>query len=175
MLRDLRSLIALTLFAGATACTEPLAPPTGPDGVPVQASADIVRGTGVFTFDGLAWFECAGETVRSVVYAPYTYQLVQMPTGEYVYTERWDTDNVTGTLYGQESGHVWTRQHNISPYIERSTGGGMAHFTFTALFVSETAPTIQVQQIFHVSRSATGDITAQKVELRCVRRSAGRN
>jgi hypothetical protein len=96
------------------------------------------------------------------VYAPFTYRLILTPRGDFVYVEHWDTEAVTGTMIGLDSGIVWTRTKNLSPYIVRSTGGGMEHYTFKGTFVSDHGPTIEVHEVYHVSYDANGEL---RVEL----------
>lgn len=150
------------------ASTEP-APTDAP--APLDRTADagavVEEGTGVFTFDGVFFFDCVGEDIRSVVYAPYTYHLVQMPNGDFLYQETWDTEAVTGTLTGQTSGIVWQRTNNVSPLIQRSTGGGMLHYTFKGDFESELGPDLKVHEIFHASWNAGGELTAEQYHFNC--------
>ena len=125
--------------------------------------ATIETGSGVFIVeDVLEWFEPVGEEVLISVYAPFTYRLILTPRGDFVYVEQWDTEAVTGTMIGIDSGIVWTRTKNLSPYIVRSSGGGMEHYTFKGTFVSEDGPTIEVHEVYHVSYDANGEL---RVEL----------
>ena len=164
-----RSGFAWILLAVAAGCSDhPASLATAPVSLDA-AGATVETGSGVFTFDAVVPFKCTGENVRSIVYAPYSWRRVQLPSGEYVYVERWDTDAVTGTLIGQTTGTIWVRTHNVTTLVERSTGGGMLEYTFSGTFVSETAPLIRVSEIFHVSRDASGRLTAQFSELSCVR------
>lgn len=134
-----------------------------------DAGAIVEAGTGVWEFEGTGFFECAGEEVLSIVHAPFTYHLVEMPSGDFVYQETWDTDAVTGTVTGLESGIVWERTNNVSPMVIRSTGGGMIHYTFKGDFVSDEGPNLQVVEIFHLSSNASGELTTEFYDLRCVR------
>lgn len=129
--------------------------------------AVIERGAGLLTFDAVVPFSCAGEDVRSIVYMPYEYQKVLLPTGEYVYHDRLITELVTGSLIGQSSGTVWTRTENRAVTQDHSTGGGSYHYSFTGTFISETGPTIEVHELFMVMRNANGELTVDRKELRC--------
>ena len=121
--------------------------------------ATIETGSGVFVVeDEVVWFEPVGEYVLVSVYAPFTYRLILTPRGDYVYVEHWDAEAVTGTMEGLSSGIVWTRTKNRSPYIVRSTGGRMEHYTFKGTFVSEDGPTIEVHEVYHVSYDANREL-----------------
>ncbi len=100
--------------------------------------------------------------VHNVFQVSYRYTLVILPTGEYVYRELWPYGTI-GTITGLSSGTVWTRTE-VSPYVERSTGGGMVTWTGHVRFVSETGPTIDVNESFHLSSNANGDVTADHYE-----------
>lgn len=175
------ALLALAVAGTLAACGEardPVSPTSsdaaasdGPELVTgtADAGAIVEKGTGVWTFEGTGYFECVDEVVLSIVSAPYTYQLVEMPSGDFVYRETWDTDAVTGTVTGLESGIVWQRTNNVSPMVVRSTGGGMTRYTFKGDFVSDEGPDLKVVEIFHLSSNASGEITTEFYDLRCVR------
>jgi hypothetical protein len=172
MQEAMKRAVILGLFASA-ACADgptPLAPEAEINGGDVAlATASAVKGTGVFSLDQYVFFECAGEVVHNVFQVPYTFHRVVTPSGDYVYVEQWDGREATGTLTGLTTGTVWTRARMVSPYIERSTGGGMTHFVGRVTFTSATAPNIEVREVFHISRNASGEITSQHYELRCIK------
>lgn len=159
---------ALAVIGSLVACapgSDPVAPEE--DGVSLS-QASVTNGTGTFSFDKTQWWDCAGEMIHNVFQISYSYTLVLLPTGEYVYRELWPYGAV-GTITGLSSGTVWTRI-TVSPYVERSTGGGMVTYTGLVKFVSETGPTIQVHESFHVSNNANGEVTADHDEFDCKQR-----
>lgn len=166
-------LFSLLLFALILACSDgggPLAADrTTADLLPVQS--DVVEsGTGVFTFNGInPNLACIGEGVRSVVHAPYHYKVHTTPSGNTVYVELWDHKSVTGTLTGLTTGTVWTRTRTVSPFIDVSTGGDsrMTMYIVRATFVSETGPTIEAKEVFHITRDASGRVTSEHYSFRC--------
>lgn len=182
MLKKNHALLALAAAGILAACDEadgPLSPENqessvydGPELVTAEPNAGAVleEGTGVFTYDQVIYFACVGEDVRSIIHAPYTYRVVESPSGNNVYVELWDTDAVTGTLIGQTSGIVWSRINNVSPLVQRNTGGGsgMLHYTFKGDFESDVGPYLKVQQVFHMSWNASGELTADFSKSRCV-------
>ena len=164
MARNIR-ILTVAIAAAAAACSDS-AGPADPV-APIQMNATTTKGTGVFAVDNVVFFPCVGETVHTVLNAPFTFYLVTLPSGEYVYHDHWDTQAVTGTLTGLTSGTVWTRDRFRSPFMDRSTGGGTTHWTSTGIFVSETGPTLQINEVFHVSRNAAGEIKVLKHEFNC--------
>jgi hypothetical protein len=156
--------LGTVILVAVAACSDS----TGPEAVPsVQSSANVTTGTGAFTADNIVFFPCVGEVVHTVVNAPYTFYRVTLPTGEYVYHDHWDTKAVTGSLVGQTSGTVWVRDRNHATVIDRSTSGGMLHFTFSGIFVSDTGPTLLINEVFHTSRNAAGEIVAERYAFNC--------
>lgn len=177
LLRQLSPLVlAIALLAACGEGIDPLSPESAdataidaPEIVTAVANGGAVveRGSGVFTFDGIQFLDCVGEDVRSIVYAPYDFVLVETPTGDFVYHELWDTEAVTGTLIGQTSGIVWERTDNVSPMTIHSMGGGLIHYTFKGRFESDVAPDLKVREVFHLSRNAAGDLTAAFYKPSC--------
>jgi len=170
-------LAVLALFVACGESTDPVSPEAAAENPELvsgtaDAGALVEEGTGVFTFDDIVFFDCVGENVRSIVYAPYTYRLIQMPSGGFVYQETWDTGAVTGTLIGQTSGIVWDRTNNVAPFIERSTGGGsgMIHYTFKGDFESDVGPDLKVHEVFHLSWNASGELVAAFYKPKCVQK-----
>jgi len=175
------ALLALAALGLVLACGESTGPlsPVNPDlsagegpefvNATADAGATVEEGTGVFTFDGIVFFDCVGEDVRSIVYAPYTYRITETPGGNLIYRETWDTEAVTGTLIGQTSGIVWQRTNNVSPLVQRSTGGasGMFHYTFKGDFESDVGPDLKVHEVFHLSWNAAGELTAEFHKANC--------
>src|SRR5688500_17157543 len=149
--------VLTTIIVVAVAGCSDTTGPNNPEAQP-QRSAIRTSGTGVFTVDAVTWHPCLGEVVHTVLHAPYTFHLVRNPNGEYVYHEQWDSHAITGTVTGLTSGTVWTRERFVSPYTERSAGGGMTHYTFGGFLVNESGVTVQVREVFHVSRNATGEL-----------------
>ena len=171
MFRSHRSFLSLS-FVVILACSDgggPLAADRSiAERLPVQG--DIVQaGTGVFTFEGIVPLDCIGESVHDIVSAPYTFHLITTPSGNSIYVEQWDRENVTGTLVGLTTGTVWTRVNTVSPFVDRTTGGAssMTAFVAQAEFVSETGPTFIGRDIFHISRDANGRVTSEFHEFRC--------
>jgi hypothetical protein len=162
------SLLAAGLLA---ACSEPVtAPPSADlalDAAPAASAASMTTGSGVFTYDGIAWVGCINEEAHSVVSAPYTYHLVQTANGDEVYIEQWDKTAITGSLTGLSSGHYWTRVDNVSPMVIRSAGGGMMQYTFKGTFVSETGPTLEWTEVYHISSNANGRLVVDKYRANC--------
>ena len=158
-----RVLITLIVVAAA-GCSDSTGPVAD---VSAQFEASAVTGTGAFTADNVVFFPCVGEVVHTVVNAPYTFRLLTLATGEQVYHEHWDPHAVTGSITGLTSGTVWTRDRNRSALIDRTTGGGMLHFTFTGIFVSDTGPTLRINEVFHTSRNAAGELVIEKYEFNC--------
>lgn len=156
------------LLAVSAACADATAP--APDIVNGRASfqgATVERGEGMFTFNRVHFWACVGERVHNVVAIPLTWQRVLLPNGDYIYHEIVPAAEGVGTITGLTSGHVWRRDVLAAPYIERSTGGGMTHWIYRGRFVSETGPTLEVREVFHVSANANGEITAQHHEVEC--------
>lgn len=151
------------------ACSEG-APPS-PLAAPLVRQADaatVTSGTGVYVFQAdVPFHECVGEVVRADVRAEYTYRLVRTPKGDALYVERWTPQSTTGTLTGLTSGHVWVRTRTVSPFISHTVGGGVTHYTFRGTFVSETGPTLEVREMFHVSADATGTVRVERVQMKC--------
>lgn len=170
---------ALCLVLTMAACTENEAPTSlepsdvltaqqRPAAVVETGNGAVVeRGEDVFTFDQIIWLECVGEYVRAIVYAPYSYHLVLTPTGDFIYHDLWKPQDITGTLTGQSSGIIWTRARNVSPFISRSTGGGMEHMVGTVLFTSETGPDLLIHEVYHSSQNANEEVTAEFYLSRC--------
>jgi hypothetical protein len=129
------------------------------------APAVVEKGTGVLEIDQVFFLDCFGEWVHEIGSVTYNYHRVQLPNGNYVYHDLWL--KLASTSYGLESGHVWTINKNVSPYIERSTGGGMTHFTAQTTGVSETGPTIELRNVFHISFDANGELKVDRLEIRC--------
>lgn len=174
MIRLFRTLATVCLVAPiAAACDGPIAP-TAPGSVElaprVASAAAVATGTGTFTYSGVSYFGCAGEDVLSVVNAPYVYRTVQTPNGTSLYVERWLTDQVTGTLTGQTTGTVWTREGNVTVYVERHGSGDLAKYAFRGYFTNPNGDRIDVNELFHVSVSANGEQTVDKYEFNCRRR-----
>ena len=171
MFRSHRSFLSLS-FVVILACSDgggPLAADRSiAERLPVQG--DIVQaGTGVFTFEGIVPLDCIGESVHDIVSAPYTFHLITTPSGNSIYVEQWDRENVTGTLVGLTTGTVWTRVNTVSPFVDRTTGGASSMTTYVARaeFVSETGPTFIGRDIFHITRDANGRVTSEFHEFRC--------
>jgi hypothetical protein len=159
--------LAITGCSQRNAIVDPksdVASPKGPSGV----GTVVASGKDIFVFDGVVSFGCAGELVHSVVNAPYEYQIIERPTGEYASIVSWDADQITATLTGMTTGMIWTRERNHSPDIRRFTGGVTARYTLDGIFVSETAPTFDIQEVFEVTRNEIGVITDTRSRiLRC--------
>ena len=133
-----------------------------------HSAATITSGTGTFSFDRVHYWGCVGEMVHNVFQVSFTWTKVETPTGEYLYREPWHVNGVVGSITGLSSGTVWLREHVVSPYIERSMGGGMVEYTGHVRFVSETGPTIQVNELFDVSSNANGETTVDFYKSDCV-------
>jgi hypothetical protein len=163
-----RILTGFALAAGSTGCGEShtTRPLRFTDAAPASF-AQVEHGTAVFNFNRTHFFGCAGETVRNVFSVTFSYTRVRLPTGEYVYRELWPRQDAVGTVTGLSSGHVWQRNNLPSPYVERSTGGGMTHFTSHVRFVSETGPTLIVREVFHMSRNASGELVVDEYKASC--------
>lgn len=130
------------------------------------SSANVTNGSDTFVFDQTHYWGCAGEMVHNHFEVTYDYTLVELPTGEHVYRALWPT-GVLGTITGLSSGTVWVRERTLAPQIQRSTGGGMESYTVLAWFVSETGPTIQVHENYHLSANANGEVTADVYSSDC--------
>lgn len=157
------------LLAGAVACGAgtDLTEPNPRASRPPSFSASVQSGISTFSFDRVHWWGCIGERVHNVFVVTYSYTLVQLPTGEFVYRELWPNGGAVGAVTGLTSGHVWTRDSGPSPYIESSTAGGRTTFTGLVRFVSETGPTIEVREVFHLSRDASGEIRVDEYMASC--------
>lgn len=171
MKRLLRTLVTIAVLAPLASACDGSAPPTAP-GTTALASgtanaADVSTGTGTFTHSAVGYFSCAGEDVLSVVNAPYIYRTVQTPQGTFLYVERWLTDQVTGTLTGQTTGTVWTREGNVTVYVERHGSGDLARYAFRGYFTNEAGDRILVNELFHVSQNVNGELTVDKYEFNC--------
>ena len=135
---------------------------------PASRSASITDGTGSFSFDRVQYWDCAGEMVHNVFQVSFNWTRVDLPTGDYLYREPWHVNGVSGSITGLSSGIVWLREHMISPYLERSMGGGMVEFTGHVRFVSENGPNIQVNEVFVVSSNANGEQTVDFYRSDCI-------
>ena len=135
---------------------------------PASRSASITEGTGTFSFDRVHYWACIGEMVHNVFQVSFEWTKVELPNGEYLYREPWHVLGVWGTITGLTSGTVWYREHGISPSIERSMGGGMYEYTGHVRFVSETGPTILVNEVYHLSSDANGKTTVEFYNAECI-------
>ena len=160
----------LPLILVAAACADFTAPEPSlraNDHPALMQGASVTRGTGVLRFDRVHFFACVGERVHNVFAIPYEFMLVQLPNGNHIYHELVPAAEGVGTITGLTSGHVWRRDVQSSPYFERSAGGGMTHWTYTGRFVSETGPTLQVHETFHLSANAQGEATVLHHDVQC--------
>ncbi len=128
--------------------------------------AQVESGTGVFTFDGTFYWECVDEVVHVIVYAPYTYRLITLPSGESIYQEHWDTENVFGTLEGLETGLTWQREHVVTPLV--MVRDQVVHYTLNQVFVCDgDGPDVRVHEVYHRSLDGDGDVVAEWDKFRC--------
>lgn len=167
-----RTLIVFGIAGLSAACDKAITGPTQlatARSAPVSRSAaSVTDGTGSFSFDAVHYWSCAGEMVHNVFQISFTWTKVELPTGEYVYREPWHVNGVSGSITGLSSGTVWLREHMVSPYIERSMGGGMVEYTGHVRFVSETGPTIQVNEVFVLNSNANGEPTVDFYNAECI-------
>ena len=124
----------------------------------------VEKGTGVLNFESENYNECVGEVLYEIASITYDYHMVTTPNGEYVYHDLWL--NLSSTLIG-ESGTVWTLKKNVSPFVDRSTGGGATHFTARTTYVSDTGQTLELRSVFHISFDANGELKVERGEFRC--------
>jgi hypothetical protein len=129
------------------------------------APAVVEKGTAVLYLEGDVYSDCFGEVMHFNHVIPYRYHRVQLPNGNYVYQELWIDSTLTAV--GLETGTVWTAEKNVSPYIERTTGGGMVHFTDMVTWVSDTGLTIELRSVLHLSFDANGELRVDRLEFRC--------
>jgi len=121
-----------------------------------------------FTVDFVDYFPCVDEVVHVTSFVPLDFQVVQTSSGNEIYFDRIDSERITGTIEGLTSGRIWVRSRNASALVERSTGdGGMLHFTFKGDWVSDNAPDLKVNEIFHASWNAGGELTAEQYRFNC--------
>lgn len=163
-----RALLTL-LLAGLASCAPgpEVTEPTPGELGQVSLSATSTKGTATFNFDQVHFWDCIGEDIHNVFQVTYDYTLIQLPSGEYVYRELWPNGKAVGTVTGLTSGHVWQRNIQASPFVDRSTGGGMTHWTYQGRFVSATGPTIDVHEVFHLSRDANGEVRVDSFKSSC--------
>jgi len=176
-LRQLSPLVLAIALLAACGGNDPLSPEstesTGIDAPEVvnavaNESAVVERGETSFTVDFIDYFPCVDEVVRVTSFVPLDFQVVQTSSGNVIYRDRIDSEGITGTIEGLTSGRIWVRSRNVSTLVERSTGdGGMLHFTFKGDWVSENAPDLKVNEIFHASWSAGGELTAEQYRFNC--------
>jgi hypothetical protein len=123
----------------------------------VESGYDVMGGSGEED-----WTHIVGEPIAFWLHAPFTWRLVTTPRGETVYHLKWDSAAVEGTLTGLWTGTEWVRTKAAANLTTRSMGGGMTHITCKNTFVSETGPTIEVREVYHISWDANGEL---RVEL----------
>lgn len=167
--------LAITGCSQRNAVVEPNSDRTSP-AEPSGVGTVVASGKDIFVFDGVVLLDCAGELVRSIVNAPYDYQIIKRPTGENASIVSWDTDQITATLTGMTTGMIWIRERNHAPDIRRFTGGLTTRYTLDGIFVSKTkpfsgthlqAPTFDIQEVFYVTRNEFGVITDKRLRIRC--------
>lgn len=129
------------------------------------APAVVEKGEGVLNIEEEFFQECFGEVLHSIGTIPYTYHRVQLPNGKYVYHDLWL--NPTFVAVGLDTGTIWTLAKNVSPFIDRTTGGGMTHFTAMGTWVSDAGEKIELRNVFHVSYDANGNLKVDRLEIRC--------
>lgn len=178
LLRQLSPLVlAVALLAACGEGNDPFSPEPSdataidaPEVVTAAANGGAVveRGETSFTVDFVDYFPCVDEVVHVTSFVPLDFQVVETSSGNVIYHDRIDTDEITGTIEGLTSGRIWVRSQNVSALVERSTGdGGMLHFTFKGDWVSENAPDLKVNEIFHASWNASGELTAEQYRFNC--------
>lgn len=155
----------LAVVLGGCRDEEPItAPVADPD--KGGGGAQVERGTGVFTFEDTYYWQCVDEVVHIVLYAPYTYHLVILPSGETIYHEHWDTENVVGTLEGMETGLTWHREQVVSPFV--MIRDQVVHYTFNNVFVCDgDGPDIRVHEVYHRNLDGQGNVIADWTKFRC--------
>lgn len=158
--------LSVAAAVGCSAASDVFAPARAPEPTRLS-SATTERGTGTFGIDATFFWACAGEVVHNVFEVTFAYSRVVLPNGEYLYHEVWPNSTGVGTLTGLSTGTVWRRDVQSSQYIERSSGGGLVAYTYKGLFVSETGPTLDVQEVYHLSTSANGSVTVDNYSFTC--------
>lgn len=134
------------------------------------AGAVTDKGTGELSIivDEPFYWQCAGQQVTQTITGTFSYHSVLTPSGMTQYHELW-LKGITGRVEGAD-GTVWIRTGNVSPYVELRNADGtlrMVQFTFKGEFVSETAPTIKVWQLYHLTIDANGELRIELSESRC--------
>jgi hypothetical protein len=157
----------LLLLLGGCGGDDPVtAPATDLDKGENGNGAWVETGTGIFNFDGTFYWECVDEVVHVLVYAPYTWRLVHLPSGETIYHEHWDTENVVGTLEGMETGLIWHREHVVTPLV--MVRDQVVHYTLNQVFVcAGDGPTVRVHEVYHRNLDGSGEVVQEWDKFRC--------
>lgn len=129
------------------------------------APAVVEKGEGVLNIEEEFFLECFGEVLHSIGTIPYTYHRVQLPNGNYVYHDLYL--NPTFVAVGLDTGTIWTLAKNVSPFVDRSTGGGATLWTSMQTWVSDAGEKVEVRNVFHVSYDANGNLKVDRLEIRC--------
>ena len=128
------------------------------------APAVVEKGEGSLAFDEHFYSDCLGEWAYEIASVTYNYHLVLTPKGDYVYRDLWlNLSSVVTT----ESGTVWTLKKNVSPFVDRSTGGGGTLWTTQLTYVSDTGQTQEIRRQFHISFDANGALRVDRFTERC--------
>lgn len=129
------------------------------------APSVVEKGSGVVDDAGGYYNECLGQNITWWVHAPYTYHVVTLANGDYVYHDMWFKD-VTGEILAQD-GTVWTRTGQVSPFVDKTTGGGATHYTSRVTFVSEDGRKMEIRATVHVNFDANGKLRANFEFINC--------
>ena len=128
------------------------------------APAVVEKGTAHFAVEADFPIDVLGEDVHLSWSVSYNYHVVTTPGGDTVYHELWLNPSATLTA---ESGTVWTLKKTVSPFINRSTGGGMTQFTERSTYVSDTGQILELRNKFQISFNANGELKIDRFEVRC--------
>ena len=157
-------LVTPLLSCGDAAGPGPTAPPLA---AVAAAGATQEKGVGLFESSGTGFNECLGEVTSARIAIPYTYHATTTPSGNTIFVDHFIPGAANGTLVGLTTGRVWTMRRNISPEVIRTTAGEMYHAVANIWWESETGPDVQYHNSYHIVQNASGDITVERLVIRC--------
>ena len=159
---------SLLLLVAATSCREIAAPPDPSAAVSLAAAAAIQeKGEGVFVQAGVFDMPCLDEPVELLIVAPYTYHVVETPTGHRIFTDLIHHGAGTGTAVGVNSGRTWAVELITGPEVIRVSAGEAYHGIGISRFVREGGPNFRIFTSYQIVQNANGVITTERLTVRC--------